>query len=378
MKKRITNFLHRICKIRNNQNSAGIVPFCCFLLLILGAPEIGLAQQSSQRTLTGSVIDPDGLPLPGLTILVKGTTSGTVTDGDGKYSIQVSGPDAVLAFSYIGYQSQEIIVGSRTVLDVTMEEDISSLNEVVVVGYGTQKVTNLTGAVDVVEGKTLADRPSPSVSQLLQGTSPGLTFSVGNNGFQPGAEMNIQIRGLGSLNGGSPYVVIDGIPGDMDRLNPNDIESISVLKDAAASAIFGARAPYGVIVITTKSGRGKMKASYSGSIGIASPQNLPSMLNSYDHAKVINEAGVFGAGGRFFPNRTIDNILAFQGGDFDFLRSNANFPAEATYFETTPNPNNVNQWGFNQFGNANRDWFDEYFGKGMIQKHDLSLSAGSD
>lgn len=338
-----------------------------------------LARQSNPIVVTGTVTDEEaGLPLPGLTILVKGTTTGTVTDNDGNYSIQVPSTESTLVFSYVGYAAQEIQVGNQTRINVIMGPDVSSLDEVVVVGYGTQKVTNMTGAVDVVDGKTLADRPSPSVSQLLQGTSPGLTFSTGNFGFQPGANMNIQIRGLGSLNGGSPYVVIDGIPGDMNRLNPNDIESISVLKDAAASAIFGARAPYGVIVITTKSGKGKLKASYSGSVGVATPQNLPSMINSYDHAKVINEAGVFGAGGRFFPDRTIDNILAFQRGDYDFLKSTANFPSDATHFETTPNPNNVNQWGFNQFGNANRDWFDEYFGTGMIQKHDLSISGGTD
>ncbi|MFC5624385.1 SusC/RagA family TonB-linked outer membrane protein [Algoriphagus winogradskyi] len=377
MKNSTTKNLSSIRMWPETKVNFGILGCICLLLFFLSSSGSSMAQ-TSPIAVKGTVVDSEGLPLPGLTILVKGATAGTVTDSEGRYSITVPGESTVLAFSYIGYQSQEITVGSRTIIDLVMEEDISSLNEVVVVGYGTQKVTNLTGAVDVVEGKVLADRPSPSVSQLLQGTSPGLTFSVGNNGFQPGAEMNIQIRGMGSLNGGSPYVVIDGIPGDMDRLNPNDIESISVLKDAAASAIFGARAPYGVIVITTKSGRGKLKASYSGSVGVASPQNLPSMLNSYDHAKVINEAGVFGAGGRFFPNRTIDNILAFQNGDFDFLRSNANFPADATFFETTPNPNNVNQWGFNQFGNANRDWFDEYFGKGMIQKHDLSLSGGSE
>ncbi|WP_343851440.1 TonB-dependent receptor [Algoriphagus jejuensis] len=352
---------------------------CLFMLFFLSAIWGVEARQSAGITVSGLVIDQEeGLPLPGLTVLLKGGTSGTVTDADGRYSIAVPGPDAVLVFSYVGYATQEITVGNQTKIDVSMGPDVSSLEEVVVVGYGTQKVTNLTGAVDVVDGKAIADRPSPSVSQLLQGTTPGLIFGVDNNGFQPGANMSIQIRGMGSLNGGEPYVVIDGIPGDMNRLNPNDIESISVLKDAAASAIFGARAPYGVIVITTKKGKGKLTASYSGSVGSSSPTNLPQMLNSYDHAKAVNEAGVFGAGGRFFANRTIDNILAYQRGDYDFIRSNANFPADATHFETTPNPSSLNQWGFNQNGNANRDWFDEYFGTGFIQKHDLSISGGTD
>ncbi len=331
-------------------------------------------------TVTGTVLDPNGEPLPGVTITVQGTTKGTVTDLDGKYSITVS-EGVELVYSFIGYKSQVIQVGNSAVINITMEEDAQALQEVVVVGYGTQKVTNLTGAVDVVDGELIESRPSPTVSQLLQGTSPGLTFNVGNFGFQPGASMGIQIRGMGSINGGGePYIIIDGIPGDMNRLNPNDIESISVLKDAAASAIYGSRAPYGVIVITTKSGRGKLKASYSGSVSVATPQNLPSMLNSYTHARVINEAGtaVPGAGGRFFRNEIVDNIIAFQEGDYDFLRSRPNFPADATYFETTPNLNNTNQWGFNQFGNANRDWFDEYYGKGFIQKHDVSISGGSE
>ncbi len=338
-------------------------------------PVLGL--QLAEITVSGKVVDHIGEPLPGVTITVEGTTTGTVTDLDGNYSLSVP-EGSSLRFSFIGFTSQVVPVGNNDSINIRMEEDAKSLQEVVVVGYGTQKVTNLTGAIDVVDGDMIKDRPSPSVSQLLQGTSPGLTFGVGNNGFQPGANMNIQIRGMGSINGGEPYVIIDGIPGDMNRLNPNDIESISVLKDAAASAIYGSRAPYGVIVITTKSGKGKLKATYSGSVSMASPQNLPSMLNSYTHARAINEAGVYGAGGRFFTNRVVDNIVAYQAGDFDAIRANANFPADATHFETTPNPSNLNTWGFNQNGNANRDWFDEYFGKGFIQKHDLSISGGTD
>src|SRR5690606_15977427 len=141
-----------------------------------------------------------------------------------------------------------------------------------VVGYGTQKKVNLTGAVDVISNKKIENRQAPTVSQILQGQSPGLEFSLGDNGFEPGASMKINIRGVGSVNGGSPYVIIDGFPGEMDRLNPNDIESISVLKDAAASAIYGARAPFGVILITTKSGKKneKLSASYSGNMSVNS------------------------------------------------------------------------------------------------------------
>lgn len=346
------------------------------LLLFMGCAFI----YAQEITVTGTVTDSStGAPVPGASVVQKNTTNGIASDFDGNYSIQVPS-NAVLVFSSLGYLKQEIPVNDQNLINAALEEDAAQLEEVVVVGYGTQKVTNLTGAVDVIDSETIQNRPSPTVSQLLQGTSAGLSFNVGNFGFEPGAELGIQIRGIGSINGGgSPYVVIDGIPGDLNRLNPEDIESISVLKDAAASAIYGARAPYGVIVVTTKSGKNqKLSVTYSGSVSVARAQNLPSMLNSYTHARAINEAGVAGAGGRFFRNDIIDNIVAFQTGNYDLLRNRENFPSDATLFETTPNPNNTNQWGFNQFGNANRDWFDEYFGSGYLQKHDVTISGGSE
>ncbi len=337
-------------------------------------------KQQQKFVVNGTIVDGNGTPLAAANVLEKGTSNGVMADFDGNFTIGVESDMAILTVSYLGFATKEIEVNGQAVLKVILEESASGLDEVVVVGYGTQKVTNLTGAVDVIDSDLIQNRPSPTVSQLLQGTSPGLSFSTGNFGFQPGANLGIQIRGLGSINGGgSPYIVIDGIPGDLNRLNPEDVESISVLKDAAASAIYGARAPYGVIVVTTKSGKNKrLSISYSGNVSIANAQNLPSMLNSYTHARVVNEAGVAGAGGRFFTNETIDNVIAFQKGDYDFLRSRPNFPSDATFFETTPDPNNSNRWGFNQFGNANRDWFDEYYGSGYLQKHDLTISGGSE
>lgn len=333
----------------------------------------------SKFNVKGKVTASDGISLPGVSVMEKGTDNGVVTDSDGNYNINVADKNATLVFSFVGMKSSEIAIAARSEINVALSNDFTGLDEVVVVGYGTQKKVNLTGAVDVISSKAIESRQSPSVSQLLQGSSPGLSFSVGNYGFQPGANMNIQIRGMGTLNGGgAPYVVIDGVPGDMNRLNPDDVESISVLKDAAASAIYGARAPYGVIVITTKSGKKNenFKTTYSGNFSVASPQNLPEMLNSYKHARAINEAGIAGRGGQFFRNDIIDNIIAYQEGDYEFLKSRPNFPADATHFETVPRQGG-NSWGFNQFGNANRDWFDEYYGKGYIQKHDLSISGGT-
>lgn len=338
-------------------------------------------EQPIERTLSGTVHDEEGLSLIGATVMVKGTQIGTVTDVDGNFSMTVPDDATTLVFSYTGYTPLEVEIGDRTVFDITMYESVSMLDEVVVVGYGTQKKANMTGAVDEIGGELIESRQSPTVSQLLQGTSPGLSFDVGNFGFQPGAELDIQVRGAGSINGGggAPYVLIDGIPGDMNRLNPEDIASISILKDAAASAIYGARAPFGVILITTKSGalEGKVQATYSGSVAVATPQNLPSMLNSYLHARAINEAGTAkpGGGGRYFTNEIVDNIVAFQEGNYDLIRSRPNFPQDATFFETTPRGGG-NAWGFNQFGNANRDWFDEYYGSALNQKHNLSFQGG--
>src|SRR5690606_36255278 len=334
-----------------------------------------LNENVTEKKIRGKVTDDNGEGLPGVSILIKGTQQGTITDENGNYELSVSDSEAILIFSFVGYVSVELEIGSQTHLNVTMQTDLKALEELVVIGYGTQKKGNVTGAVDVISDEFLRNRQSPTVSQLLQGLSPSISFSTSNYGFQPGAEMNIKIRGTGSLNGGEPYVVIDGIPGDMNRINPEDIASISILKDAAASAIYGARAPYGVILITTKSGSTdeKLRVSYGGNVSVATPQRLPSMLNSYTHARVVNEAGVYGAGGRVFSNETIDRIIAYQRGDFEYLKQFT--VPDAIYFETVPLPNGT--WGINHQGNANYDWIDEYYGSSVNHKHDLSVQGGS-
>lgn len=333
------------------------------------------AAEVLQVDIRGRVTDEKGEPLPGATIKVKGSTIAVSADINGDFVLPNVNPDAVLVVSFLGFVTQEIPAGSRTVISIRLKEDMQGLSEVVIVGYGVQKKENVTGAVDVISNKQIQDRQAPTVSQLLQGQSPALSFSTNNFGFQPGAELNINVRGTGSLNGGSPYVLIDGIPGDMNRINPQDIATISILKDAAASAIYGARAPYGVILITTKSGttNEKVGVNYSGSLTVATPQRLPHMLDSYTHARVQNEAGVAGSGGRVYSNETVDKIIAFQKGDLAYLKP-LTVPG-ALYFETTPMANGT--WGINNFGNADYDWFDEYYGSGMNQKHDLSVQGGS-
>lgn len=323
---------------------------------------------------SGKVTDEKGEALPGVSILVKGTQQGMISDVDGSFSIEVPNENATLVFSYVGYLNREVVVGSRTRLDIVLEVDQKLLEEIVVVGYGTQKKVNLTGAVDVISNEKIANRQATTVSQILQGQSPGLNFSVGSNGLEPGASMNINIRGMGSVNGGSPYVIIDGFPGDMDRLNPNDIESISVLKDAAASAIYGARAPFGVIQITTKSGskNEKMSISYTGNVSINSTARKPKMLDSYTFARVVNEMGVNG-GGRPYSNEAVDRVIAYQNKDWDYLKQF--YPTDVSYYESIPLANGT--WGNLQNAHANYDWYDEFYGTSLNQQHNLSVNGGS-
>ncbi|MBX3239348.1 MAG: TonB-dependent receptor [Chitinophagaceae bacterium] len=325
-------------------------------------------------TVSGMVTaNKSGEPLPGVSVKVKGAATGVSTDKNGYYSIKISG-NGILTITHIGYEALDISVDGRETIDISMMVAGASLDEVLVVGYGTQKKVNLTGAVDVISNKKIENRQSTTVSQILQGQSPGLDFSLGDNGLEPGASMKISIRGMGSVNGGSPYVIIDGFPGEMDRLNPNDIESISVLKDAAASAIYGARAPFGVILITTKSGKKneKLSIAYAGNMSVNSTARLPKMLDSYTFARVINEFGING-GGRTYSNAAIDRIIAYQNEDWGYLKQF--YPADATYYESMPLANGA--WGANQDSHANYDWYDEYYGNSLNQQHNLSVKGGS-
>ena len=345
-------------------------------LVTAETPSANIAQQQ-RKTITGTVVDGVGIPIIGANIVESGTTNGTVTDVDGRFSLSVN-DNAVIRISYIGYLEQDVSTAGRISFDVTLQEDMKALDELVVVGYGTQKKVNLTGAVDVISSDVLQNRQSPNVSQLLQGAAPGLNLSIGNNyGFQPGAAMNISIRGMGSLNGGSPYILIDGSPGDINLLNPEDVESISILKDAASSAIYGARAPYGVILITTKKGKRQEKISINltSNLIIETPMPLPTMPDSWMWARILNEAGDNGGGGPI-GNETIDRMIAFQNKDWDFLRrSMPDWPEGATNFGAFPEGN---VWNGANLNYANTNWWDIYFGSSLNHKHNLSLSGGTD
>jgi len=230
------------------------------------AIEFPLENENQQTSITGTIISGDDeTPLPGVTIIEKGTTNGAQTDFDGNYSITVQSAESILVFSYIGYATQEVKVGNQSAVNITLQPDLTALEEVVVVGYGTAKKETLSGAVEQVSAEVFEDRAVTNVALALQGQTPGLTVNRASS--RPGNEnISLQIRGVTSINGGSPLVVIDGAPAFDDseffQMNPDDIESISVLKDGAAS-IYGSRAANGVILVTTKRGKGKMKVEFN-------------------------------------------------------------------------------------------------------------------
>ena len=250
----------------------------------------------AQTKISGKVIDKASGPLIGVSILVKNTTTGTVTDIDGGFTLNAPDANATLIFSYTGYATQEIALAGRTNLDVTMAVDNLLLNEVVVVGYGVQKKETVTGAVSSVKGSDLVKSPAVNVSNSIAGRMAGVV-AVNRSG-EPGYDgSGIRIRGSNTLNNNDALIVIDGIParaGGLDRLNPNDIEKISVLKDASA-AIYGSRAANGVILITTKRGKiSKPELSYSFNQGYTQPTSLPAVADAVQYTEMLNDLDIYG------------------------------------------------------------------------------------
>ena len=238
----------------------------CLLLLAF------TAAVSAQTTVSGTIIDTDGFPLPGATVQAKGTSSGTVADLDGNYSLNVPADVVELVISYTGYETQTLVIGDRSILDITMSEGVA-LDEIVVTGYVVTNKRQTTGAVSTISTEELTSIPSGNVEQQLQGRAPGVT--VITNG-QPGTSSIIRIRGFGSFGNNNPLYVVDGVPVDnIEFLNPDDIEATSVLKDAASASIYGSRAANGVIVIQTRRGSKTaqpLKVSYNGLVGFHRPR----------------------------------------------------------------------------------------------------------
>lgn len=307
-------------------------------------PGITKTATVNASNVTGVVVDASGVPLIGVNVLEKGTTNGTITDFDGKFTLNVSSPNAKLVISYIGYVSQEVLAPKNGELKVVLKEDTETLEEVVVVGYGTQKKANLSGSVSSVDSEQLQNRPIQNVSSGLQGLMPGVTIT-GTNGA-PGMDSgNIRVRGTGTLNSASPYILIDGVESEaMGDLDPNDIASISVLKDAASAAIYGSKAANGVILITTKRGStGKPKISYSGYISFQNTTETIDRLSSYEYASMYNDAL---KSEDKAPRFTPDEIQKFKDG------TDPNYP--------------------------NTDWYDLAYKTGIQHRHNINISGGNE
>lgn len=324
---------------------------------------------AQQRSVSGRVTDSSNQPLPGVTVVLKGTTQGTVTNADGNYTLTNIPDDATLVFSFVGMRTQEVVVGNQTNIDISMLEDVIGMEEVIVVGYGTQKKINLTGSVDMVTQEQIKERPVTNISEALQGVSPNLNISHTGYSSEPGGKMTVNIRGTGSLTGDdSPYILVDGIPMDLNSINPSDIESITVLKDAAASAIYGARAPYGVILITTKEGTrdGSINIEYSNNISFSDPLGLPHMSNALNYVSAHDQASINAGLGPNFTEFNYDRIRQYMAGEIEE--------------ETWLLPNGAD-WAGNGIwsiaGNGNNDWMYIYYDS-MVprQKHDVSVRGG--
>ncbi|KAA0993890.1 TonB-dependent receptor [Dyadobacter sp. UC 10] len=307
----------------------------------------------------GTVKDPDEAVLPGVSILVKGSSVGTVTDNDGVFSIKVPDANSTLVLSYIGYAKQEIIVGSRTVIDVVMEADNKALEEVVVVGYGTQEKVNLTGAVGVADAKRLQNRPIASVGEGLQGVIPNLNVNVRNG--DPSQPITFNIRGYESINGGAPLVLVDGAPMDLNRINPNDIENISVLKDASAAAVYGARAAFGVVLVTTKSGKaGKISVNLSTQFSLAKPIfNMDVVTDPYEFVQARNIANIRTSGVPSFDDDMVAGTKAYSEN-----------PATAPQWKVVNG--SLRFYGFN---NYQKSIMTDY---APTSQHDVSVSGGNE
>ncbi|GHT39294.1 SusC/RagA family TonB-linked outer membrane protein [Bacteroidia bacterium] len=329
------------------------------------------AQATAPKQVSGTVVDENGEPVIGASVSVKGANIGTATDVDGKFSLNAS-PQAVLVTSYLGYKPQEITVGNQTSLNITLSENLQELEEVVVVGYGTQKKVNLTGAVASVKGEVLENRSVTNISQALQGQVANLNITSAatalsdRGGGSPGATQSINLRGYtGMGSSGSPLIVIDGIQGgDLNTINMNDVESITVLKDAASTAIYGSSAPFGVVLITTRKGKAGQKPTitYGNNFGFAQPINIPKWMNSLDYANFLNEACDNSGAAHQVTDEQLERIKDYLNGTL----------TSTTYRDPTPG---TDRW---MVGNANNDAFDVYLKKfAFNQQHNIGISGSA-
>ncbi|MEZ4773236.1 MAG: TonB-dependent receptor [Bacteroidia bacterium] len=284
-----------------------------FVLLVAMTPLWMWAQQTVKGVVNASET---GEPLVGATVLVQGTQNGVLTDNAGAFSIAVPDANSTLIVSYLGYARQEIVLNGQSNITISMVSDQSTLDEVVVVGYATQKKVNLTGAVSVVNGGEISKRPVLQTSNALQGMSPGVTVrTFGGGPGDDGGE--VRIRGLGTLNNNDPLVLIDGVVGSFTDVDPSNIESISILKDAASAAIYGSRASGGVVLITTKRGSDGFSVTYNGYAGIQVPVDQPEYLGPVEFLRLFNKASINSTGAPAYEDAFINSYLANNAADPD-------------------------------------------------------------
>ena len=337
--------------------------FVCGMMLLpvtaVGAQKNVIQQTRPVGLIKGSVTSDSGEPLTGVTVKVSGGGNGTVTDIEGNFSVNAA-PGSLLTFSYTGFKPQT--VKAQEGMQVVLQSSVNDLNEVVVVGYGTQKKANLTGAVASVNGNVLENRPISNIGQGLQGVVPNLNVSMGHGGA-PGAGASFNVRGTTSLNGGEPLVLVDNVQMDANLVNPDDIESISVLKDAASAAIYGARAAYGVILITTKKGKlnSRPTVQFSASGYWQSPAVEMHNVNSLDYLKMIDIAYQnSGGSGHYFNPLVYEYTEKYVNGTYD----------QPVFFDKSYS---AFKYGYN----GNTDWWNELYKTSFSQIYNASISGGS-
>jgi TonB-dependent starch-binding outer membrane protein SusC len=348
------------------------------MALMLSVTWTALAQD---RKITGSVQDAKGGGIPGVSVAVKGTTTGTTTDGNGAYSITVKSNNAELVFSSVGYVSKTTSVANRSTINMVLDEDVSQLSEVVVTGYTSQRKKDITGAVSVVSAKELTAVPAASVTQMLQGRASGVT--VGNDN-SPGGGTMVRVRGFGSTNNNSPLYVIDGVPtqGTLNQINPNDIESMQVLKDASAASIYGARAANGVVIITTKrGGEGEPKINFDMYTGTQQLGKTLDLMNTKELGQYYYESEI-GAGKAPGTSPSAQYRFGADGSqtiaDYIYPNVYGALPANFTYTNNIADPN-LGRTAFN-ITKANKegtDWQREIFGPAKISSYQLGATGGS-
>lgn len=329
------------------------------------------SMQAQQKTVKGTVTDEFGVPLPGATITIQGSTKGTSTDFDGKYSLTVNDNDT-LVVSYLGYVTQNVAVKGKKEINISLKDDVAALDEIVVVGFGTQKKSNVTGANSFVKmDKIIADRPITNAAESLQGVVSGLQVTVGSG--QPGSEgVGLNVRGFTSLNGGAPLVLINNVPGSLSDINPQDIKSISVLKDAAASSIYGARAAFGVIVVTTKTAKKNQKLSitYNTTTSISNPSDLPRKATTKQFVRSLDFWGV----NSYFAGQNVNDWLGYIN-QYENDPSQLNLVVDPISGETYP----IHFDGGQYYPLADTDNFGDFidtFGYSTI--HNFTISGGSE